>query len=270
MLVTVLGELVEPVGDPVWTAALLHVLTGMGFEDRAARQAIDRAGDAGWIEPTRFGRNVRWQLTPAGQKLIARGTERVQSLSTPPPQWDGDWLVLMVTLPGNRRAVRKRLYAALSWEGFGNPTPGVWLSPHTDRLADASAIIDELDLHDTTLAFVGPSARIGLDDATIVERAWDLAEVAASYEQLLSDFSERRPTSGDGLLFSHLALVNEWQRFPFLDPQLPDELLGNWIGNRAATLFEQRRAEWTFAARARWQEVVAAAEPALGQEGNRV
>ena len=40
VLVTVLGELVEPYGQPVRTAALLYVLKGLGYGEHAARQAI--------------------------------------------------------------------------------------------------------------------------------------------------------------------------------------------------------------------------------------
>jgi len=56
-------------------------------------------------------------------------------------------------------------------------------------------------------------------------------------------------------------LVNEWQRFPFLDPQLPDALLPNWIGQRAAVVFTELRAAWCEAAQARWREVVRETAP---------
>jgi phenylacetic acid degradation operon negative regulatory protein len=91
---------------------------------------------------------------------------------------------------------------------------------------------------------------------TIVRRSWNLDEVSASYAQMMAEFADRRPASGDELLLAHVALVNEMQRFPFLDPQLPDELLGSWVGHDAAQLFEARRAEWTADAHARWAEVV--------------
>lgn len=261
VLLSILGELVEPVGRPVWTASLLHVMRGTGFDDRAARQAIDRTSEAGWIEGTRFGRNVVWELTSRGKELIARGAERVHSLVEPPQAWGGEWLTLFITVPGERRRVRRRLYAALSWEGFGNPTPGLWLSPHPDRRADAEAIIDGMGLRDTTFAFVGPSSAVGLDDDAIVRRAWDLDEVAARYEEVLPTFAPRSPAAGDELLFAHVALVNAGQRLPFLDPQLPRELLGTWVGHRATRMFEERRAEWGPAARQRWDEVVADTAP---------
>ena len=70
-----------------------------------------------------------------------------------------------------------------------------------------------------------------------------------------------RPRAGNPLLFTHVQLVNEWQRFPFLDPQLPKELLPNWIGRRAARTFRERREQWSAAALARWAEVVTMTAP---------
>jgi phenylacetic acid degradation operon negative regulatory protein len=103
---------------------------------------------------------------------------------------------------------------------------------------------------------------IGLGDEEIVRRAWDLDEVTARYEQLLVRFSGMAPEPGDPLLFTHVQLVSEWQRFPFLDPQLPAELCPDWIGRRAAVVFRQLRAQWYDDAQARWREVVKETSPA--------
>lgn len=261
VLLTLLGELVEPIGQPVWTSSLLHVTRGLGFEDQTARQAIDRAAEAGWIECTRFGRHVRWELTGSGKDLIARGLERVHSLAADQQPWTGQWLVLSITVPNQQRAVRKRLYAALTWEGFGNPTPGLWLSPHLHRQDEALRIVEEAGLHDSTFAFVGPSSAVGADDQTLVRRAWNLDQVEHHYARLLDDWSLAPPGQGPELLLAHVRMVNEGQRLPFLDPQLPDELLGDWVGRRATRLFELRREQWGPSARAVWQDIVDQTRP---------
>lgn len=261
LLLTILGELVMPNTNSVWTASLLYVLTGLGIEEQTARQAIARGAAAGWISAHRHGREVQWELTGAGRQLISSGAERVYSMSADAAHWDGNWLIVLVSIPQSQRAVRKKLYGALSWEGFGNPTPGVWLSPHPERQAGAQRVINDLGLRESTLAFVGGSLAVGLREDEIVARAWDLDGVRAEYEQLLIRFSGLRPPPGDPLLFMHVQLVNEWQRFPFLDPQLPEALLPDWIGRRAAVVFTQLRAEWYEDAQARWREVVKETAP---------
>jgi phenylacetic acid degradation operon negative regulatory protein len=57
------------------------------------------------------------------------------------------------------------------------------------------------------------------------------------------------------MLFAHVRVVNAWQRSPFRDPQLPEELLPDWIGHRAAARFAALRKQWSGASRARWSEV---------------
>jgi phenylacetic acid degradation operon negative regulatory protein len=262
LLLTVLGEFVWPDPRPVWTSTLLYVLTGLGVEEQTARQAIARGAAAGWIEGERHGREVRWTLTDTGSRFIEEGAKRVYSLGADPIPWDGTWLVLMITIPNSQRLVRKKLYSLLGWAGFGNPTPGLWLTPHREREVEAKRVIDELGLSESTLSFAGSSVAVGLSDQEIVRRAWNLDAVTAQYEAALKEFTGLRPKAGDGVLFSHVRLVNEWQRFPFMDPQLPEALLPQWIGRRAAQLFERRRAGWHDQSHERWRQMVEADDQA--------
>jgi phenylacetic acid degradation operon negative regulatory protein len=255
LLLTVLGELVWPEGRPVWTSALLYVLKGLGIEEQTARQAIARAAAAGWITGERHGREVRWTLTPTGLGLIEEGAARVTSTAGPRTGWDGRWLVLLVTVPHTHRTARKRLYAGLTWAGFGNPTPGVWVSPHPERQAEAARLIEQLDLTDSTLSFIGPSGSIGLDDGEIVERAWDLEALADRFAAQLDALADIDPAPGDEMLFTHVQVVGQWQRTPFSDPQLPEELLPDWVGHRAAIRLAGLREQWTDAVHARWREI---------------
>lgn len=260
LLLTVLAELVAPEKDRVWTASLLYVLTRLGIEERTARRAIARAAAAGWIAPHRDGREVQWELTDEGRQLIRSGARRIDSVRKS-SSWDGNWLIVLVTVPHMQRSVRRKLYAALSWEGFGNPTPGVWVSPHLSRQEGAKQIINDLGLRDSTLAFAGTALPIGLREDEIVTQAWDLDAVRAEYEQLILRYSGMRPDPGDPMLLTHIQLANEWQRVPFLDPQLPDALLPDWIGRRASVVFSDLKARWQEGSRARWREVVKETAP---------
>lgn len=253
LVLTTLGELVFPEDDWTPTSALLHVLGGLGVEERTARQALSRCAAAGWVESERVGRDAQWRLTPAGRTLVAESIERVYTLDAEPAPWDGRWLVLLVPVPHAQRAARKRLNQALSWAGFGNPAPGLWLTPHTEREGEARAIVDGLGLADTALSFTGPSASVGMTDADIVERGWDLAEATGLYEQLLA----RLRDPGDDVLLVQVELVGALGRMPFLDPQLPPELLPDWIGREVMGRFAEHRAAHSQAARDRFGELTA-------------
>jgi phenylacetic acid degradation operon negative regulatory protein len=261
MLFAILGGLVFADPEPVWTASLLYVMNRGGFSEQTARQAIARASTAGWITGERSGRDTRWTLGPALIPVFERGPERVFGFSSEPSEWDGRWLVLIISVPHEHRSVRKKLYGALQWAGLGNPTPGVWLTPHVDRGAEVERVIDELGLRSSALSFVGGPAEIGLSEAEIIDRAWDLERVAATYRELLDRFSEIEVEQGDEVLLAHLELTSALSHFPFMDPQLPVALVPDWIGREATRRLRALTAAWSPAAHSRWHAVVETTAP---------
>jgi phenylacetic acid degradation operon negative regulatory protein len=256
LLLTVLGTLVLPEIDSVWTASLLYVMTKLGLEEATARQSIARAVEAELLISEKRGRTVRLTVSRTGRKEIAEIAERAASLINPTRQWDGRCLICAVTIPQRLRTVRKRLYSGLHWQGFGNPAPGLWASPHADRVEELRQLIDELGLADSTITFIGGTLGVGLTDAEIVERAWNLGEIAARYEKLIETFTGLDPEPGDDVLLAYVSLVDQYRQFPALDPQLPVDLMPDWIGRRATAMFLDRRNAWEEAAHARWREVV--------------
>jgi phenylacetic acid degradation operon negative regulatory protein len=236
---------------------LLHVAGGLGLAEKSARQALARLAADGWITAGRTGRRVRWALTQPGHELLAEGADRIYSFGREMPPWDGRWLVLMVTVPESRRQLRHRLRTRLTWAGFGSPLPGVWVSPHPAREAEAKQVTGQLGLAGETFSFTGPFAGIG-SQRSMVEQAWHLAELAASYRAFLAQFEQLRPGPGDATLFAQIRLVDAWRRFPLADPGLPPELLPpGWIGARAAAVFAGLHHTWEEPARSRWAELSA-------------
>jgi phenylacetic acid degradation operon negative regulatory protein len=252
LLLTVLGEYVLPSGEPTWTSTLVHVLGGLGVEEKASRQAMARTAAEGWIAPLRTGRRVRWQLTNPGRRLLTEGAERIYSFAAQGPAWDGRWLVLTVTVPESQRQLRHQLRTRLSWAGFGSPVPSMWVSTSTAREAEAKQILHDLGLSDAAFSFTGQFGGIGSSKA-LVDQAWNLRAVADRYDEFLTEFAGTRPADGQATMLTQIRLVHEWRRFPFLDPQLPAELLPpNWIGKRAAALFRERHTAWHDVAQRHW------------------
>ncbi|MER6942953.1 PaaX family transcriptional regulator C-terminal domain-containing protein [Nonomuraea sp. NPDC000554] len=253
LLLTVLGEYVLPDGEPAWTSTLLHVLGGLGVEEKSTRQALARMAADGWIVAERSGRRVRWSLTRPGRVLLTEGAERIYSFGRDRDSWDGRWVVLVVTVPESRRELRHQLRTRLTWAGFGSPAPGVWVSPHTSREDEAKQVVTELGLDVGALSFNGPYGGIG-SERTLVEQAWHLDELAADYEGFIQEFAGLRPEPGDATLLAQIRLVHEWRRFPMLDPQLPLDLLPpGWIGVRAANVFADLHHAWHEPAQRHWR-----------------
>ena len=125
LLMTVLGEYVLPRGEPVWTAVLVEALGLLGVAEKSARQALARSAAEGWLSPVRHGRRVRWELTGPGRQLLTDGAQRIYSFGRTPRDWDGRWLLVLVSVPDARRELRHRLRTRLTWAGFGALAAGV-------------------------------------------------------------------------------------------------------------------------------------------------
>ncbi|MEM9606767.1 MAG: PaaX family transcriptional regulator C-terminal domain-containing protein [Actinomycetota bacterium] len=242
LLVTVLGELVLPAGGAAWTRPLLGALELLGVRDKAARQALSRLADEGWLERERHGRRTRWRLTDGSAALLGAGAERIYGFGQGRPDWDGRWVVVVATVPERDRSTRYRMGQALSWAGFGSIGNGLWVCPWIDREAAAVAALAGLGVE--AMSFRAEVGAMGTG-ADLAARAWDLPALASSYRSFLAevDRSGGAPRSDDGAVERLVRLVHDWRRFPFLDPDLPDELLPDgWVGSSAARRFAEERA----------------------------
>jgi phenylacetic acid degradation operon negative regulatory protein len=255
ILLTVLGEFVLPRGGEVWTGTLVDALAAMDIEAKAARQALARTAAEGLLASTRHGRRVRWQLTGAGDALLTEGTERIYGFMRGSHAWDGRWLVVNVGVPESQRQLRHRLRTRLTWLGLGSPSPGLWIVPDTGKQTAVRAVIDELGLSPRAFAWTGTSAGIG-DAAILLKAAWDLDDVEKRYLAFIDRLDAATAPSIQEAFVHQVQLIQDWRRFPFLDPDLPVELLDHdWPGPRAAAAFHDRRTRWHRRAQEYWDKL---------------
>ena len=261
LLLTVLGEFVHPRHASVWTATLIEALGALGVEEKSARQVLTRTAAEGHLTSTRHGRRVLWQLTPSGEALLEEGTRRIYGFMREGHPWDGRWLVLSVPIPETQRQLRHRLRTRLTWLGLGSPTSGLWVTPEATLDRAVHEVIRDLGLESQAFAWTGSASGLG-DEQRLLADAWELAAVADRYLSFLGAFEGRAAGSPTEAFVAQVELVQEWRRFPFLDPDLPTELLDHdWPGPRAAAAFHDRHAAWHAAAQAEWDRMDAAARP---------
>jgi phenylacetic acid degradation operon negative regulatory protein len=85
--------------------------------------------------------------------------------------------------------------------------------------------------------------------------------VRGKYEAFIEDFSRVRAISPEACFRQQTLLVHAWRKFPFLDPDLPIELLpARWPRERAHALFVERHARWQTGAGTYFDELEAAVE----------
>jgi phenylacetic acid degradation operon negative regulatory protein len=247
-LLSALGDLVFPSEAPVSSSRILTILDDAGHERYAARQALTRVARSGFLSGERRGRQVWWHITDAGRELIRDGHRRVDSLCDAVKPWDGHWVVLLVSVPHHRRAVRERLHRYLTWSSYGSPVPGVWVCPFVDRQSVAQCAIDHFDLGPSALSFVGPSGVTGLTDREIAERAWDLTSLSRAYDDMVRRHSTVRPQTGPHFVKALLDLDVDLQQLRLQDPQLPEELGQVGTHRASAQALMALKAAWRSAA----------------------
>jgi len=256
LLLTILGEYVLPRGEPVWQETLVGALVSVGYTQHAARQALARSVRHGWLLTSRHGRRARVSLSPGTADLLRTGASRIYSFGEP-WEWDGRWLVVVLRVPEERREVRHQLRTRLAWAGLGSMGAGVWLTPHVEREAELREVVLEAPAAEAT-SFVASLGALGGAPADVAATAWDLDSVRDAYAAFIEDFLSVRPSSAESFFRMQTLLVHAWRKFPFLDPDLPAELLpADWPRRQAFELFAGRHSRWQDAARSYFDELEA-------------
>jgi phenylacetic acid degradation operon negative regulatory protein len=84
------------------------------------------------------------------------------------------------------------------------------------------------------------------EDAALAARAWDLESLGLWYREFIAGNAEARPIDPVVRFAATVDLVHEWRHVPFMDPELPSDLLpANWSGRRATELFHEHRKDWS-------------------------
>lgn len=242
LLLTVLGEYVLLRPEGVWQETLVAAMTTLGYTRQAARQALSRSSRDGWLATERRGRRSRMTLSPRTAELLRSGAERIYSFGEP-RRWDGRWLIVVLRVPEKSRAVRHQLRSRLAWTGLGSLGAGVWLTPHVEREAELAAAIAEAPAAEAR-SFVAEIGEIGSSEELIAD-AWELERVRRLYLAFIADFRSVRALSSQACFRQQTLLVHAWRKFPFLDPDLPGELLPDgWPRQQAHQLFVERHEQW--------------------------
>ena len=251
MLLTILGEFVLPAGGAVWTSTLVAAADALDIGEKNARQAIARIGERGLMESTRHGRRVRWSLTTEGRRLLESGTQRIYAFGTTTVDWRGEWLVAHCPVAESQRSLRNQLRTSLGFLGFGELSASLLVSPHVEREPQLRQVLADLGVTNESIVLRSTTAS-DAEDADLVERAWNLDELAGGYATFSDRHQRRRPTNGQTAFRAIVELVHDWRRFPSIDPELPTTLLpAGWAGASAAATFHDLHASWSAEAR-RW------------------
>lgn len=247
MIFTLYGDYIRHRGGEAWTGSLIELLGFFGLSGQAVRSTLSRMSQKGWLQSRRVSRYSFYSLTPKFNKLLEEGAQRIFQPRSDP--WDGRWQLLTYSIPESKRHLRRRLRKRLIWLGLGSFNYATWISPRDIRV-EVEQVVDALNIRNYVEFFIVEHQGFSSDEE-IVSRCWNLqqlneyyAALIARYDPLFQRYKNQLKT-GDGLepqecFVQRFMLIHEYRSSPYVDPNLPLELLpDDWLGERATQLFQQ-------------------------------
>jgi len=248
LIFTLFGDYIRHRSERVWIGALVKILGLFDVSEPAVRSTVSRMTRRGWLKNERDDNTSYYLLTPQSQKIISEGVERIFNFPDQTQPWDGCWHLVTYSIPENKRDARDSFRRELALLGFGNLTNAVWVSPR-DHRAQMQQLVASQNLEPFVQTFHGEME--SNDCSEMVARCWNLAAINCEYAQFIekhgaslnnfqAGLNARAAIEPSEYFVRRFMLMHEYRRFPYRDPQLPDDLLPrDWHGAQAATLFHK-------------------------------
>jgi phenylacetic acid degradation operon negative regulatory protein len=243
LLFNLWGDYIQHVGGEARYSTLARYLAEFGISEAALRQALSRMTRQGWLQTRRVAARSCYSLTERGRRRMAEACRRVYTpVDTP---WDGQWRMLVYTLPKELRVTREDLRRELTWTGLAPLASRTWISPNPLEEAIAE-LVQRYDIAPYAATFT--ARHTGPDTPQqLVARCWDLQAITEGYDRFLAYWRPRmeqyRATESlpdDRCFVEKIELVHDYRKFLFVDPGLPQELLpAGWRGLDARRLFQE-------------------------------
>ena len=247
LITTVFGDAILPRGGRVSLGSMIQLLQPLGVNERLVRTAVYRLVKEEWLQSEALGRKTDYMLTPSGRNRFDEASRQIYAADI--PGWDRRWrLILMVGELDAR--LREQLRRALFWHGFGETATGSFVHPTADLETVMESLVSEgLDAvlaHLMPMVAVNARATRCATDVEMVQKAWNLDGLAASYEGFLQKYEPIRDAlvtcgqqhlSEEDAFLVRTLLIHDVRRLLLRDPQLPESLLpAAWPGSRARLL----------------------------------
>jgi phenylacetic acid degradation operon negative regulatory protein len=247
LIFTLYGDYIRHRDGEAWTGSLIELLGLFGLSEQAVRSTLSRMSQKGWLESRRIGRYSFYSQTPRFLELLEEGARRIFQPRRDP--WDGRWHLLIYTIPESKRHLRRRLRERLLWLGFGSLNQATWISPR-DLQPEVEQVVDALDVRPYVEFFAAEHQGFASDEE-IVARCWNLEDLNDYYADFIANYEppfqkyQAQLKAGNSLdpqecFVQRFMLIHEFRFSPYVDPNLPLELLPNdWLGEKATRLFQQ-------------------------------
>jgi len=236
-----------PRGGRVSLGSMIKLLHPLGVSERLVRTAVFRLVKEEWLQSEAIGRKTDYMLSRSGRRRFEEAAQQIYAADI--PGWDRRWRLVLIVGEIDPR-MRERLRKALFWHGFGETSSGSFVHP----AANLERVMDSLQFEgqDKVLAQLVPMIAVNTragqcaSDVDMVRRAWNLDDLAQSYEGFLQKYEPIALALADGepddlseedAFLVRSLLIHDVRRLLLRDPKLPESLLPlSWPGSRARQL----------------------------------
>ncbi len=247
LITTVFGDAILPRGGRVSLGSMIQLLQPLGVNERLVRTAVYRLVKEEWLQSEALGRKTDYMLTPSGRNRFDEASRQIYAADI--PGWDRRWRLILIVGELDTR-LREQLRRALFWHGFGETATGSFVHPTADLETVMESLVpeglEEVLAHLMPMVAVNARATRCATDVEMVQKAWNLDGLAASYEGFLQKYQSIRDAlvtcgqqdlSEENAFLVRTLLIHDVRRLLLRDPQLPESLLpAAWPGSRARLL----------------------------------
>lgn len=230
LIVTLFGDYWLANTEHIPSSGLVALAGEFEISATSARAALSRLARRGLLTSSKVGRRTFYGPAPHANRMLEAGRQRIFSFGRDPfAAWDGSWLFVIFSVPEQQRDVRHALRTRLRWLGFAPLYDGVWASPR-GRPEEAEEALAECGVEQATV-LRSTVAMPAMGSRGHPLSAWNLTEIAQTYEHFISDFTPLRTRVRRGritaseALVQRTAIMDTWRTFPNYDPELPQEVL---------------------------------------------
>ncbi len=250
-MLTLYGDYLLDRGEEIGIGSLIVLFGNFGLSEQAVRSAVSRMCRSGLLKVRSRGksraRKSYYSLTTEGHNLLTTGAQRI--FVRKDTTWDGTWNIVTYSIPEQNRKTRDLFRRELIWMGYGTLGGATMISPY-DLTAEVIELAEKFGVTERIQIF--QARQQGLVDASkVVSTCWDLDRIHEMYARFMAEYQPRyenwlqrlqavEPVEASEHFVERFALIHEYRKLPFYDPDLPEELLPeDWLRPKAAALFQE-------------------------------
>jgi len=232
-MLTLYGDYLLDRGEEIGIGSLIILFGNFGLSEQAVRSAVSRMCRAGLLKVRSKGRSrgrkSYYSLTTEGHDLLTTGAQRIFVRKN--ASWDRTWNIVTYSIPEQNRKTRDTLRRELIWMGYGALAGATMISPY-DLTAEVIELAEKFGVIERIQIF--QARQQGLIDARkVVSTCWDLDRIHEMYAVFIGEYQPRyenwlkKIEAGESVepgeyFVERFALIHEYRKLPFYDPDLPD------------------------------------------------